>query len=143
MRLLELNKEWGINETPTDARHYEQEVRQHYAEFFAKQLIQSYVENNKIEVTPYVTHKMIEAWATRDEPAQYAYIHEFRSDYACEFENEAFNLEIWIEGEISEERCANTLEVVRVDISFDHYRMEIQGNEEINKIILDNLNIVE
>lgn len=30
MKLLQIMKEWGVNETPNDIRHFEQEVAEHY-----------------------------------------------------------------------------------------------------------------
>ena len=30
MKLLEIMKEWGVNEIPNDIRHFEQEVAEHY-----------------------------------------------------------------------------------------------------------------
>tara|TARA_R110000796_G_scaffold192109_1_gene308838 strand:+ start:391 stop:603 length:213 start_codon:yes stop_codon:yes gene_type:complete len=30
MKLLEIMKEWGVNDTPNDIRHFEEEVGEHY-----------------------------------------------------------------------------------------------------------------
>lgn len=143
MQLLEINKAWGVNDTPNDVRHYEQEVNQYYFEFFALKLLESYLDSNTLEVTPHSTEKEVVAFPTHYEEGEYSYTHEFRSSDVYEFENDAFLLEVVLDGEVSEDRNINTLEVVRVEITFNTYCMDIQGNEQINNLILDNLNITE
>jgi len=37
MELLEIMKRWGVNDTPNDIQHFEQEVREYYRKIFREE----------------------------------------------------------------------------------------------------------